>query len=512
VRVLRSRPGLAAAVTAALVAIVAATPMVVSGNLGRDSGVFLYTGMVVSDGGMPYVDSWDHKGPLLAAIQAFAWTVGGGIIGAPVLEGLALAVGLAVAGVIWSRWVGLWAVPAVGVTGVTYLAVFEGGNFTETWLFPVQIAAYSVVAHAALRVGREPSARLSALIGAVLGLALAVGLFTRMNNVLGLVVLAAVVFVVSRRRWVFAGAAVTVVAVSGVALVLWLWSGDALRAAADQYLRYNLFYSSGAPLSERLSAFTTLAQILSSGAVVAVSALVLVAWVARRRDRDAAPSRVGILIALFLGVGVVDAVSQMVSGRPYPHYMVVAIAGFSVALVLAASALVPSFTPGGLVRALRGTNAVVVAVAIAVVALALSSSSAAAVSGLWIRASTGAFVAGSYQQQIIDRVVAETSPDDRVLVHGAETWILAAAGRLSPTPITYSFPVEQAYGGLPEQYFNDIASRPPALIVESPTSCGISNRCLPEKDHFPQLDAFVTGSYQLEGEIEGFKFWRRVVD
>ncbi|WZH37562.1 MAG: hypothetical protein PIR02_02600 [Microbacterium enclense] len=506
---LRSTASLAAIGTSVLVALVTAVPMMVSGNLGRDSGVFLYTGMVVSRGGMPYVDSWDHKGPLLAVIEAVAWRAGGGIVGAPLLEGLALALGLAVAGVLWSRRIGLWAAPAIALTGVSYLAVFEGGNFTETWLFPIQLVAYTVVAEAALRVGREPSARLAAGVGAIVGLALAVGLFTRMNNVLGLVALSALILVVSRRRAAFALVAAAVVAVIGGGLVLWLWSGDALRAAVDQYLRYNLFYSGGASLSERLEGFASLAQILVSSAVVAVLGLVVVAWAVRRRAQDAV-SRARVVVAVFLGIGVIDALSQMASGRPYPHYLVVAIAGFAVALVVAASELAPGIPPRALSRAFSRRSAPVTVTMTAVVALALSSSVASAAFGLWFRSDAGAFVAGSYQQQIIDRVVAETSPDDRVLVHGAETWILAAADRLSPTPITYSLPVEQAYGGLPQQYFNDIASRPPALIVESPTSCGISNWCPPEKDHFPQLDAFVTGSYQLEGEIVGFKFWRRV--
>ena len=122
----------------------------------------------------------------------------------------------------------------------------------------------------------------------------------------------------------------------------------------------------------------------------------------------------------------------------------------------------------------------------------------------------GVFVAGSYQAQIVDRVLAETSPDDRVLVHGAETWILAASQRLSPTAITYSLPVEQGYGGLPEQYLADVTAFPPALIVESPVSCGISIACPAEKDHFAGLAPWVASSYRLEGDVVGFRFWRSV--
>ena len=37
-----------------------------------DAGVFNYVGMVIQHGGMPYVDVFDHKGPLIYLINALA--------------------------------------------------------------------------------------------------------------------------------------------------------------------------------------------------------------------------------------------------------------------------------------------------------------------------------------------------------------------------------------------------------------------------------------------------------
>lgn len=502
------RSGLAAVASALLVSALAYVPMILSGHLTRDSGVFLYTGMVVSRGGMPYVESWDHKGPLLAAIEALAWQVGGGIVGAPILEGIVMFAGLAVAGVLWSRLIGYAAVPAVLVVGVTYLGVFEGGNFTETWLFPVQLVAYSAAAHLGLRSGWDAPSRAAASVGLVLGLALAVGLFTRMNNVVGLVLVVLVGVVVLRRRWIFVAAAVAAVAAVGAALTLWLWSGDALRAGIDQYLRYNLFYSGGTTTSDRLSAFGTLAQLLVSGAVVVAVLLLAGAWLALGRKQGAADGTPTFVVAVFFAVGGLDALSQMVSGRPYPHYLVVAIAGFAVAGIVLVARLLPlaSRMPASSDRRGRVARAIVVAGAILLV---LAGSSSSALQWARIAKGSGVFVAGSYQAQLVDRVVAETTPNDRVLVHGAETWILAASERLSPTSITYSLPVEQGYGGLPAQYLADVTSFPPALIVESPESCGISIECPPDKANFTGLAPFVASSYQLEGEVVGFRFWRR---
>jgi len=503
-----SRAGLAAVASALLVSVLGYLPMVLSGHLTRDSGVFLYTGMVVSRGGMPYVDSWDHKGPLLAAIEAVAWRLGGGILGAPILEGIVLFVGLSVAGILWSRLIGYAAVPAILVVGVTYLGVFEGGNFTETWLFPVQLVAYSAAAHLGLRTGRDASARAAAVVGLLLGLALATGLFTRMNNVVGLVLVAGVGVVLLRRRLIFAAAVVVAVVVVGAALALWLWTGNALRAGIDQYVRYNLFYSGGTTGADRVAAFGTLAQLLVSGAVVVAVLVLAGAWLARGRRVGAADGAPTFVVALFFAVGGLDALSQMVSGRSYPHYLVVAIAGFAVVGVLLTSRLLP-LAPWPPVASERLRSLPRLVVAGGAVLLVVAGSSASTLQWARIAIGSGVFVPGSYQAQLVDRVVAETNPNDRVLVHGAETWILAASERLSPTSITYSLPVEQGYGGLPAQYLADVTSFPPALIVESPESCGISIECPPERANFAGLAPFVASSYQLEGDIVGFRFWRR---
>ncbi len=199
---------------------------------------------------------------------------------------------------------------------MTYLGVFEGGNFTETWLFPFQLVAYSLVADIVLRFGRDAPARILVGAGMTLGLAVSVGLFTRMNNVAGLLVLAGVCVVFFRRRLAVAASVIGVIAAVGVALTLWLWTGDAVRAAVDQYVRYNLFYSEGTPLGERVASFATLAQLLVSGAVVAAALVMIGAVLMRRIVAKGTWSPAMTVIVVFIGVGVVDALSQMASAGP----------------------------------------------------------------------------------------------------------------------------------------------------------------------------------------------------
>ena len=37
----------------------------------RDSAVFIYSGQLILDGRTPYIDVWDHKGPLVYLANAF---------------------------------------------------------------------------------------------------------------------------------------------------------------------------------------------------------------------------------------------------------------------------------------------------------------------------------------------------------------------------------------------------------------------------------------------------------
>ncbi|NDJ78092.1 MAG: hypothetical protein GYB65_17730, partial [Chloroflexi bacterium] len=61
-----------------VVAVVAQLPTVPAHfNDWADNGAYAYSAQVIRDGGMPYRDAWDHKPPLIAYLNALAFTVGG---------------------------------------------------------------------------------------------------------------------------------------------------------------------------------------------------------------------------------------------------------------------------------------------------------------------------------------------------------------------------------------------------------------------------------------------------
>jgi hypothetical protein len=500
------------ALVAVLVGIAAYLPPLLSGRIGRDSGVFVYTGMIVAEGGMPYVDSWDHKGPLVALVNAAGWSLGLHTVGVVVLEALLLVVGLAVAGALWARLTSpAVAAISVALAGISYIAVYEGGNFTETWLFPLQIVVYSLAA--LLLVRPSAPARHLAILAVLLGVALAVAALTRVNNAAGLLVLAvACVVRFAGRRVLLVVVALVTAALVAAPVVVWLWSGDALRAAVEQYLVYNASYAGGRDAGARVSAYGHLVTVLfgtaSGMVVIALVAVFAVSEQVRRRG-GAGPSdrqrRYGAAVGVIAVVFVADAASQMLAGRDYVHYTVAALAALCVLIPVLARAAGTAITP----RAWRRPS-LAAAAALAVAVIAVTGATAVAVDRIRFQADEGLFVAGSYQRELVEYVSENTAADDAVLIHGAETWILAGSERRSPTPITYFLPVQDGFGGLPEQYLAEVQQARPPLIVETPESCGLSIRCPYGGENFERFADLVREEYTVVHDAYGYRFWRRI--
>jgi hypothetical protein len=107
---------------------------------GRDSGVFLYGGQQILLGKTPYVDFWDHKGPLIHYLNALGLFLGGGSRwGVWVLELFILSITgwgiFQVAARQWGRFPGLFSLltwACMVYLGGSYFH-FHDSNYTETF-------------------------------------------------------------------------------------------------------------------------------------------------------------------------------------------------------------------------------------------------------------------------------------------------------------------------------------------------------------------------------------------
>jgi 4-amino-4-deoxy-L-arabinose transferase-like glycosyltransferase len=80
------------AAAGALAAVALWVPMSLTYPLGWDQGIFAWAGGVIVDGGLPYRDAWDLKGPLVYYVYAIAqWIFGAHLLSVRVIDAVALA-------------------------------------------------------------------------------------------------------------------------------------------------------------------------------------------------------------------------------------------------------------------------------------------------------------------------------------------------------------------------------------------------------------------------------------
>jgi len=97
-----------------------------------DSSVFLYVGRSILNGQVPYLNTWDHKGPLLYYIDAFGlWIFG--LWGVWIVEFLLIFAGLYIAHLSGRKLLG--SIPSfIGIIAGYYLLnLFMAGNITEEY-------------------------------------------------------------------------------------------------------------------------------------------------------------------------------------------------------------------------------------------------------------------------------------------------------------------------------------------------------------------------------------------
>ena len=104
------------------------------GNTGIDSSVFNYVARVILDGGMPYRDTFDHKGPLIYLIDALGLLINRQI-GIWILELVTVFI-ICLCSYKIARYLDnnkLFSCCVVTVGVFSLAQYFEGGNFTEEY-------------------------------------------------------------------------------------------------------------------------------------------------------------------------------------------------------------------------------------------------------------------------------------------------------------------------------------------------------------------------------------------
>ena len=438
---------------------------------GQDSGVFLYGGQQLLLGKTPYVDFWDHKGPLIHLINAAGLALGSGSrwgvwlleLGIVALTGYLLA---RVAGTAWGSWASLMAAVAFGfgLFQVGPYQHFRDSNYTETYAVFMNVCAlwFWIRAHNSQRA----SAGL-VMAGALVGASFAL----RPNNVslaLGLTVSGTIHSShqdrlregVRHTGWIVLGALLVI-----TGLAVWFTIRGGLADLWDQVFVYSLAYS-----AKNLSASTAWSVFRSGNAALwwlplgAFLGALVTRSVGERNilaGHDTVRHRIetALLVAWPLEVAL-----TVMSGRALLHYYILWLPYLALLLPATLSSAIPRWAARGFLR-----NAAALAAFLCLFAFLLLHQTAA---GGYL-ALARAWRPGSAPSELTDTVSAyvseNTTSEDTVLVWGNNVWINFLSDRPSPTRYAYQYGLflpGYASEGRTAELLRDLSENMPVFIIE----------------------------------------------
>lgn len=267
---------------------------------GYDSAMFQTIGKYWVEGYLPYVDLYDHKGPMIFFINALGYGLGGRI-GVYIIQSLCIAASEALAYGMLKNRLGRGKALALALLLPFVLAAnWQEGNTTEEYILPLLFGSYFLMARwcSDLEEGRFTHRAGAAF---VYGLCFGFALMTRVTNALG--VCLGVAFITAllavKGEWknllANAGAFLLGAAVPVLPFCVYFAAHGALYEMWYGTLLYNLDYlsSSGFPRPEGLVQLLVLVRLYLPGWCLIAAAL----WMLASRVRETAAAWLWLLVA-----------------------------------------------------------------------------------------------------------------------------------------------------------------------------------------------------------------------
>ncbi len=453
----------------------------------RDSGIYAYTGKIIHDGGLPYLDAWDNKPPGIYFINALAFVAFGTNRWALWLaENITLFLtGMTMFWLLRQLYGGrgeTWVGPLILVLLTRHPALVSDINFTE----PYALLPQMLVLVAGYQFLRAPGSRWGFAMGFAAGSA-----FLIKQTTVGVALAFVPAILISRhpvlgtqRRWHWLGVTILggLSSLGLVALYL-LINGildDAIKASFVAAGTFHDWVSDGSVWIGRTVITTWTASSAPLVIVPLLPFLVLgmrAAWRSLRArpyyGRQAATRatlRVWIVLTFFA-----DMILCNITNRGYAHYYITLIPAMTLLTTMSLPVVAQRIaqSAGRRRRAWAGLRVYLAVLLLGVPVLATL--------GRVLLAETE-IVGPARQQEVVTYVTERTDPHDTVLVWGANTVVNFLADRRSPTQFHYGYPLIVP-DELSDEYIleavRDLQRGKPAIIVDSTMVDG---------DRIPPLD------------------------
>ncbi|OGO22680.1 MAG: hypothetical protein A2Y54_01475 [Chloroflexi bacterium RBG_16_51_16] len=435
---------------------------------GRDSGVFLYGGQQVLAGSVPYIDFWDHKGPLIYYVNAIGLLIGqGSRWGVWMLEFLCLvAICL---GLYWMADHAQGGLAGIASMGFGAVLLSRGGpyhldttNYVETYSIFLNITG---VVLWSTTFNRQRSTWRWAMIGVMLGLSFCL----RPNNIGTAIAISGMEIYLGYKSGALKNGFRNLLGImTGTLVILAILFGVLLAQGAfqefiDQVFVYNFFYTqfgSTGPI-----------QILSQGITgwvwLPAMCYLGLATILNRTINGEKKARVDFPFFLFLLIGLpIEIAITLLSQRVYTHYFILWVP-YLAWLIGCAILLIPQVIQEQINR----IPSYILPVALAAGLIVVNSQTIQTISRQFNRLALDRSERHTEViNPIVDYVTVNTEPGENVLVWGNDVWINYLADRQSPTRYIYQYPLFMpgyTHGKKVSEFLEDMRTDPPNLIVST---------------------------------------------
>jgi hypothetical protein len=445
---------------------------------GTDNGVFLYGGQQLLAGKTPYLDFWDHKGPLIFFINALGLLVGkGSRWGVWGMELIFLA--LTAAGIYlivrnqWGKAAGIVAAVywAYVLGQVGHYKYFNDSNYTEAYSLLFNVAAVYFWTRSSR--SNQPHRGWFAM-----GIATGFSLLLRPNNI-GIqisIILAEFAAAVAKREikdfvkkaFFLALGASCVLAI----FAIWFLSRGALSNFVDAVFTYNAYYAQ----KNQAKGFAVSYMAMMAGSFNKLGwfpfvgyGILLFLWLYRQIKQKTFDTRHENIFILTILIGLpLETVLSSVSGRVFFHYVMIWTLYLGILCGLLTKEILAKITPPSL-------NKFIPAALLAITLTLMFATNLPVLEGYarlgnhFLSRENKSLEA---QTGIVQYIEDVTDPGETILVWGNNVWINFLADRASPTKYSYQFPLFMPGYATESRVLNflaDLQAAPPVLIVEPQT-------------------------------------------
>nr|WP_027871098.1 hypothetical protein [[Eubacterium] cellulosolvens] len=421
------------------------------GNTYTDSSVYTYIGHVMKDGGMPYLDAFDHKGPVLYLIELLGLTIHRNI-GIWFLEILSLAIGLFYT-YRCARLYGCGRVSSCVTVFVTTLSLasffFDGGNIEEEYAFPLLMISLFCFLKYFL------TDRISRVELTACGAAFAAVCLIRVNmaGLWFILCLGVIVDCVKQRKanklpklilYFLLGTVVV-----SLPVLVWLIRNHAFFAFVEDYLKFNFAYSTG---HGSIRIFQSMNGFLKDTPVLI--GIPVTTWFCLRERK--------LTDILCLICYPVSLLLLCLSGHYFFHYGLLLCPLFAWTTARALSFVEQNRT----VQKRKWTYALTLSLAVCM----LFNSTFLSIAG-YIADPIRDVEKQPMVKTIVNEVTANTEDDDAISVMGNCNIIYLLSGRSSVSKYSYQDPIAAVSPEILNEYLMDLQSlKAKMLIVDSTCS------------------------------------------